>query len=73
MLHFSVSGKACLSVCAVTLLAYSKLEARVLIGEWLRSIIGYDCIVVCAIDHQLLNLYALQSVSTPNELLDITH
>ena len=37
MLHFSVSGKACLPVCSVTLLASPKLEARGLIGELLRE------------------------------------
>jgi len=33
----SAQGKACLSVCSVTLLAFSKLEARALIEEWLKS------------------------------------
>ncbi|MQY72459.1 MAG: transposase [Dehalococcoidia bacterium] len=37
MLHFSVPGKAYLSVCPVTLLAFSKLEARALIEELLKE------------------------------------
>ena len=37
MLLSSVSGKACLSVCSVTLLAYPKLEARGLIEEWRKE------------------------------------
>ena len=41
---------------AVALLAYTKLEARGLIGEWLKSIIGYGHIVLYAIDHPLLKL-----------------
>ena len=56
MLHFSVSGKAYLSVCSVALVAYPKLEVRALIEEWLKSISEYDCIVLCAIDHLLLKL-----------------
>ena len=37
VLHLSVPGKACLAVCSVTLLAYSKLEARALIEEWRKE------------------------------------
>ncbi|MBA7649382.1 hypothetical protein ES703_57179 [subsurface metagenome] len=37
----SALGKAYLSVCSVTLLAFSKLEARGLIEEWLKSIIRF--------------------------------
>ena len=33
----SALGKACLSVCPVALLVFSKLEARGLIGEWLKE------------------------------------
>jgi hypothetical protein len=46
VLHFSVPGKAYLAVYSVVLVASSKLEARALIGEWLRSIIGYGRIVI---------------------------
>ena len=52
----SVPGEAYLSVCAVILAAYPKLEARILIEKWLKSIIRYDHIVGWAIDHPLLKL-----------------
>ena len=49
MLLSSAPGKAYLSVCSVTLLAFPKLEARGLIEEWRKSIIGGEvflCITV---------------------------
>jgi len=54
VLFCSVPGKACLAVCSVTLLASSKLEARGLIEEWLKSIIRYIFIVSWVIGHLLL-------------------
>ena len=56
MLLLSVPGKAYLAVCSVVLVAYLKLEARALIGEWQKSIIGYGRVVPWVIGHLLLRL-----------------
>ena len=52
----SVPGKAYLSVCSVTLLAFSKLEARALIEQWLKSTIRFGHIVLYATGRLLLRL-----------------
>jgi len=56
VLFSNVPGKAYLSVCSVTLLAFSKLEARALIEEWLKSIIRFDRIALLAIVHLIRKL-----------------
>jgi hypothetical protein len=56
VLHLSVLGKAYLSVCSVTALAYPKLEAKGIDKGWLKNIIRFDHIELCVIGPQLLKL-----------------